>query len=163
MQYGHDFVDNDDDGLTDERRDNDATTLLGPTEGITDMAKFLDFYNLKPEDLKDHWDADEDQDWDDGIDLNENNTYVFQADDGSWVLEPGESAGDDVGLDGADCPMISDFWPAVTFTTPFSDLYHSRLSFPVFIQPECESFLLAGFAIPANISSAFGKSFCTPA
>lgn len=97
---GHDFIDNDEDGLTDERRDNDATTLIGPTDGITDMAKFLDFYNLKPEDLKAHWDADEDQDWDDGVDINNNNSYVYQGDDGSWILEPGESAGDDVGLDG---------------------------------------------------------------
>jgi hypothetical protein len=44
----------------------------------------------------------------------------------------------------------------------FEDVYCFRLSFPVFILSECESFLSAGFVIPVNISSAFGKSFCTP-
>ena len=43
------------------------------------------------------------------------------------------------------------------------ELYCLRLSFPVFIPSECESFPLAGFAIPVNISSVFGKSFCTTA
>jgi len=52
------------------------------------------------------------------------------------------------------------FWDLNSFV---KSLYCSRLSFPVFIQSEYESFPLAGFAIPVNISSVFGKSFCTPA
>jgi len=84
-----DNEDNDQDGLIDEKRDNNATTIVGPYDGISNLANFLDFYNLKEEDLKEHWDADEDQDWDDGIDLN-----------GDGIYQITEEAGDDVGLDG---------------------------------------------------------------
>ena len=95
-----DFKDNDDDGLTDEKRDNEATQIIGPTDGITDLSKFLDTYRMKFEDLADHWDADEDQDWQNGIDLNNNGRYSMEIAPGIWVSEPGEESGDDVGLDG---------------------------------------------------------------
>ncbi len=85
----NDMLDNDDDGLIDEKRDNPAGSLVGPYDGIADLQKFLAFYNLKEEDLKDHWSGDEDQDWMDGEDLN-----------GNGVYDPGENPGDDVGLDG---------------------------------------------------------------
>ena len=85
----NDNKDNDDDGLTDERRDNMAMNKVGPYDGITDLAKFLEYYGMKEEDLKEHWDADEDQDWQDGYDEN-----------GNGVYDNGEFAGDDVGLDG---------------------------------------------------------------
>ena len=85
----YDGKDNDDDGLVDEKRDNEATTILGPTEGIDDLSKFLKFYRLSEEDLRPHWDADEDQDWDDGEDLN-----------GDGIYQLSENPGDDVGLDG---------------------------------------------------------------
>ena len=85
----YDGEDNDEDGLTDEKRDNIAVSKIGPTDGITNLNNFLSFYNLKTDDLHEHWDADEDQDWMDGEDL-----------DGSGVYELGEDAGDDVGLDG---------------------------------------------------------------
>ncbi len=81
--------DNDDDGLIDEQRDNVPMTLVGPMDGIADVQKFLDFYRLQPEDLKEHWDADEDQDWTDGEDLN-----------GDGVYDVTEFAGDDIGIDG---------------------------------------------------------------
>ncbi|KAA3663316.1 MAG: hypothetical protein DWQ10_00420 [Calditrichaeota bacterium] len=84
-----DFKDNDEDGLLDEQRDNEAMQIIGPTDGIADLNKFLTFYNLELEDLRDHWDADEDQDWDDGEDLN-----------GDGIYQANEFAGDDVGLDG---------------------------------------------------------------
>ena len=85
-----DNIDNDDDGLTDEARDNFATQIIGPTDGITDLDKFMEWYGYKSVDqLKDHWDADEDQDWRDGEDTN-----------GNGIYDNGESAGDDVGLDG---------------------------------------------------------------
>ena len=85
-----DDMDNDDDGLTDEARDNFATQIIGPTDGITDLDKFMEWYGYKSVDqLKDHWDADEDQDWRDGNDEN-----------GNGIYDNGEEAGDDVGLDG---------------------------------------------------------------
>jgi len=85
----NDMKDNDQDGLTDERRDNEATTKVGPYDGITNLANFLEYYGIKEEDLKEHWDADEDQDWQDGDDVN-----------GNGIYDNGEFAGDDVGLDG---------------------------------------------------------------
>ncbi len=85
----NDGVDNDEDGLTDEARNNNATKIIGPEEGITNLDDFLEFYHLERDDLKDHWDADEDQDWQDWNDANNNGEY-----------DPGEEIGDDVGLDG---------------------------------------------------------------
>lgn len=85
----NDFFDNDDDGLTNEKRDNEPTAIVGPYATITDLDKFLEFYNLDESELRDHWDADEDQDWEDGIDTN-----------GDGIYQLDEYAGDDVGLDG---------------------------------------------------------------
>lgn len=84
-----DGIDNDNDGLIDEKRNNDALVMVGPYDGIADLNAFLRFYNLKESDLKEHWDADEDQDWRPWDDANGN---------GKW--DPGEDIGDDVGLDG---------------------------------------------------------------
>ena len=94
-----DGIDNDNDGLLDEKRDNTATTKIGPYDGIADLDKFLDYYKLNEEDLKEHWDADEDQDWSDGLDLNGNGTYSVFV-NGTWQVEEGEVPGDDLGLDG---------------------------------------------------------------
>jgi len=85
----YDYVDNDNDGLTDEKRDNEPTAIIGATDGITDLTAFLDFYKLDVEDLKPHWDADEDQDWEDGEDL-----------DNDGIYSPAENFGDDIGVDG---------------------------------------------------------------
>jgi len=82
-------IDDDQDGLIDERRDNQAEQLVGPYDGIADLNAFLTFYGLEEKDLHQHWDADEDQDWVDGNDANGNGVY-----DGD------ENPGDDVGLDG---------------------------------------------------------------
>ncbi len=84
-----DFLDNDGDGLVNERRDNQPMVMLGPTEGISDLASFLEFYKLSESDLRDHWDADEDQDWEPWDDAN-----------GNGIYDDGEFYGDDVGLDG---------------------------------------------------------------
>ncbi|MBK7107047.1 MAG: hypothetical protein IPH62_17375 [Ignavibacteriae bacterium] len=84
-----DNADNDNDGLTNERRDNNALQKIGPYDGITNLSNFLNFYSLTESDLKEHWDADEDQDWNDWNDLNNNGIY-----------DDGEDLGDDVGLDG---------------------------------------------------------------
>ncbi len=84
-----DNMDNDDDGLIDEKRDNVAEQLIGPYDGISNLDNFLEFYNLTQDQLKEHWDADEDQDWKDGIDAN-----------GDGIYQSDEYSGDDVGLDG---------------------------------------------------------------
>jgi len=85
----NDFIDNDDDGLVNEKRDNDPMVIVGPYDGIDDLTKFLEFYKLAESDLRDHWDADEDQDWEDGVDAN-----------GDGIYQVTEYYGDDVGLDG---------------------------------------------------------------
>ena len=85
----YDNIDNDNDGLTDEKRDNEPTGIVGPTDGITNLDAFMEFYKLNAEDLRDHWDADEDQDWEDGEDLN-----------GDGIYQLSEYAGDDIGIDG---------------------------------------------------------------
>ena len=85
----YDGLDNDDDGLIDEKRDNGAGQIIGPTDGISDLSKFLDFYKLSVEDLKPHYEGDEDQDWVDGDDAN-----------GDGIYQANENPGDDVGLDG---------------------------------------------------------------
>ncbi len=82
----YDDIDNDNDGLLNERRDNIAEEFVGPTVGVYNPDQFLEVYGGE---LKEHWDADEDQDWLDGKDANKNGTY-----------ELGEDYGDDVGLDG---------------------------------------------------------------
>ena len=86
---GFDNIDNDGDGLINEVRDNQAMAKIGPTDGIADVAAFLEFYDKELSDLKEHWDADEDQDWQDGEDVNEDGIY-----------QATEPYGDDVGLDG---------------------------------------------------------------
>ena len=91
---GYDGIDNDLDGLLDEKRDyprpgDPPMQIIGATEGIHDIDQFLYAYNLDISDLKEHWDADEDQDWNDGVDANKNGIY-----------EKTEEYGDDVGLDG---------------------------------------------------------------
>jgi hypothetical protein len=85
----NDNLDNDDDGLIDEKRDNDAGEFVDKMHGIVDLDKFLSFYGKQEEDLKDHWEGDEDQDWNDGDDVN-----------GDGIYQAEEYAGDDIGLDG---------------------------------------------------------------
>jgi hypothetical protein len=85
----NDNDDNDDDGLVDENRGNEAGSARQPFAPV-DLQKYLTFYGLKMEDLPaDHWPGDEDADWVDGDDLN-----------GDGIYQPDEFAGDDVGLDG---------------------------------------------------------------
>jgi len=85
----YDGIDNDGDGLINEERNNQAMMMVGPSDGIDNINAFLDFYEMSLTDLKPHWDADEDQDWQDGQDLNGDGRYQ--------AYEP---YGDDVGLDG---------------------------------------------------------------
>ena len=88
-----DGIDNDADGVVDEMRDNIPIAKVAAgyefTKPGSDLQRFLDFNGLKEADLREHWDADEDQDWMDGIDPNNDGVYELV-----------DFAGDDVGLDG---------------------------------------------------------------
>jgi len=88
-----DYNDNDTDGLTDERRDNDAQAFIDLPEDdpflrsvLSDTALFREFYGYP---WRPHWDADENADWRTFTDLNDN---------GIW--DEGEPLNDDVGTDG---------------------------------------------------------------
>jgi hypothetical protein len=91
----YDHIDNDHDGLIDERRDNDARTFINdPAQDpyldqfnlAQDTALFRQFYGYG---WKPHWDADENGNWRAYTDLNHN---------GKW--DSGEPINDDVGSDG---------------------------------------------------------------
>jgi len=110
----YDGIDNDEDGLIDEKRDNDAGSKIGPTDGISSLSDFLSFYSLTEEDLHEHYEGDEDQDWVDGVDLNDNGVYAVNIGtdvNPVWVTEPGEDAGDDVGLDGVGPTELNYYGP----------------------------------------------------
>ena len=81
----YDDTDNDNDGLLNEERTNDAGQLIGPYDGIYDLQQFLDFYGLTDNDLKDHYEGDEDQDW----------KFPVFDEQGNCI-----QVNDDVGLDG---------------------------------------------------------------
>jgi hypothetical protein len=88
-----DNIDNDQDGLTDERRDNNASVYIKDPykdpflrDVQSDTAKFHLFYGYP---WTEHWDADENCNWVTFKDLNHN---------GVW--DKGEPLNDDVGSDG---------------------------------------------------------------
>jgi hypothetical protein len=88
-----DHIDNDRDGLTDERRDNTAKVFItNPLQdqflldAQQDTARFHKFYGYS---WKPHWDADENCNWRPFTDFNNN---------GKW--DSGEPLNDDVGTDG---------------------------------------------------------------
>jgi hypothetical protein len=85
--------DDDLDGLTDERRDNNASVFIDDPnkdpflrDVQSDTARFFKFYGYH---WGKHWDADENCNWRPFTDLNHN---------GKW--DPGEPLNDDVGSDG---------------------------------------------------------------
>ncbi len=88
-----DNIDNDHDGLTDERRDNVAVNFIDDPnkdpflrDVAQDTVRFRAFYGYS---WRPHWDADENANWRSFTDLNHN---------GKW--DPGEPLNDDVGSDG---------------------------------------------------------------
>ncbi len=82
-----DLIDNDEDGLVDEKRDNPAGVWLDTYPyGVDDVDRFYEFYKREP---RPHWSGDEDQDW-----------YGFSDDNGNGQWDPGEALNDDVGADG---------------------------------------------------------------
>lgn len=88
-----DRSDNDEDGLTNEKRDNPASTFITtPAQDpfisniLTDTLKFKSFYGYS---WRPHWDADENANWRSYTDVNKNGSY-----------DQGEPLNDDVGTDG---------------------------------------------------------------
>ncbi len=88
-----DLKDNDSDGLTDERRDNNANIFIESPDNdpflinnSMDTINFREFYGYS---WQPHWDADENVNWRTFFDINENGIY-----------DDGEALFDDVGTDG---------------------------------------------------------------
>jgi hypothetical protein len=88
-----DLMDNDSDGLTDEKRNNNASVFItDPNQDpylrnpFQDTTKFKQFYGYS---WRPHWDADENANWRSYSDINDN---------GVW--DEGEPLNNDVGTDG---------------------------------------------------------------
>ena len=88
-----DKKDNDQDGLTDEGRDNEAKRFIDDSNHdpfiinvLRDTTQFREFYGYS---WKPHWDADENANWKSYLDVNKNS---------QWDL--GEPLNNDVGTDG---------------------------------------------------------------
>jgi len=97
----NDGIDNDNDGLIDEKRINlvvNGEQPVGAYDGIEDLNKFVEYFDLEDlsseelyEKLSGHYAADEDKDWEPWVDLNNNGTFDINYQ---------EPIGDDVGTDG---------------------------------------------------------------
>ncbi|RMH75368.1 MAG: hypothetical protein D6681_22275 [Calditrichaeota bacterium] len=82
-----DGLDNDEDGVIDERRDSGPGVFLDqPPYGVDNVDNFRNFYGREP---GPHWSGDEDIDWRSYTDVNGN---------GQW--DEGEPLNDDLGRDG---------------------------------------------------------------
>ena len=83
-----DGIDNDEDGLIDEKRYSDGPGVWLDTYpfGVDNVANFIDYYKREP---GPHWSNDEDGDW---VGFTDNNN------NGVW--DEGEALNDDVGMDG---------------------------------------------------------------
>ena len=120
-------IDNDDDGLIDERRDNTAGVYLAESPyGVDDPANFQKFYGRLP---APHWSGDENGDWNpakddigsDGVGPNDPQ-YIGPDDDGTegngrpdqgephfGITDPNES--DQIGLTSAQFFPVGTVWP----------------------------------------------------
>ena len=110
---GNDEIDNDQDGIIDEKRDNDKGVFVGPTDGIDDVNKFLDFYGLEFEDLRDHWSGDEDQDWIQSTFDEDGNCLKVNDDVGLDGVGPGDIAYSGPDSDGTECNGQPDCSPGI--------------------------------------------------
>jgi len=97
----NDGVDNDNDGIIDEKRENlvvNGESTVGAYDGIYDLEKFVNYFDYEDlteeelyKKLDGHYAADEDKDWEPWVDLNGNGTFD---------IDYQEPIGDDVGTDG---------------------------------------------------------------
>lgn len=135
-----DGIDNDFDGPTDEKRDNNPVTfitdpnldpfLINPFQ---DTTKFREFYGYS---WRPHWDADENANWRSYFDLNEN---------GQW--DEGESLNDDVGTDGIG-PFDDNYTgPDIDGTEGNGKPDQGEPNFGILDKDESDQLGLTGFAI----------------
>ena len=109
----NDEIDNDQDGIIDEKRDNDKGVYVGPTDGIDNVSMFLDFYGLELEDLRDHWSGDEDQDWIQSTFDENGNCLKVNDDVGLDGVGPGDIAYSGPDSDGTECNGQPDCSPGI--------------------------------------------------
>ena len=108
-----DQTDNDQDGIIDEKRDNDKGEQVGPFDGIDNVEMFLEFYDLDYDDLKDHWSGDEDQDWLQSTFDDDGNCLKVNDDVGLDGVGPGDLSYDGPDSDGTECNGQPDCSPGL--------------------------------------------------
>ncbi len=131
-----DGIDNDHDGLIDEKRDNLAVNYIKHIEDdkfISDTAQFRAFYG-RP--WTEHWDADENASWNSYKDVNGN---------GKW--DAGEPIGDDVGTDGIGPYDDNYTGPDADGTEANGRPNQGEPNFGIFDKDESDQLGLTGFAI----------------
>lgn len=135
-----DNIDNDHDGLTDERRDNSANVFINnPNDDPflrdvqQDTVRFKNFYGYS---WHPHWDADENANWVSYTDLNHN---------GKW--DTGEPLNDDVGSDGIG-PFDEGYaGPDINGTQGDGKPEQGEPNFGILDKDESDQLGLTGFAI----------------
>ena len=135
-----DGIDNDHDGLTDERRDNVATKIIQTADQdpflrnvAADTTQFRLFYGVS---WAAHWDADENGNWNPYKDVNGN---------GKW--DAGEPIGDDVGTDGIGPYDDGYTGPDADGTEANGKPDQGEPNFGIFDKDESDQLGLSGFAI----------------
>jgi hypothetical protein len=135
-----DNIDNDLDGLTDERRDNDARVFITRPEDDPFMRNLaidtVNFKNFYGHSWRQHWDADENENWRTFEDLNHN---------GKW--DPGEPLNDDVGTDGLGPYDPGYPGPDPDGTEGDGKPEQGEPNFGIFDKDESDQLGLTGFAI----------------
>ncbi len=135
-----DDIDNDHDGLTDEKRDNEAKVFITDPNSdpflrdfAQDTIRFKNFYGYS---WNPHWDADENANWRSYSDLNHN---------GKW--DSGEPLNDDVGSDGIGPFDIGYTGPDADGTEADGKPEQGEPSFGILDKDESDQLGLTGFAI----------------
>lgn len=135
-----DQLDNDQDGITNEKRDNNPVTFITEPNldpflrnPFQDTTTFREFYGYS---WRPHWDADENANWRTFLDLNEN---------GIW--DEGESLNDDLGTDGIG-PFDDNYTdPDIDGTEGNGKPDEGEPNFGILDKDESDQLGLTGFAI----------------
>ena len=99
----YDNIDNDNDGLLNEERTNEAGQLIGPYDGIYDITRFLEFYGYEESELKEHYEGDEDQDWRPPVFDEQGNCIQVNDDVGLDGVGPNDVNYNEPDADGTEC------------------------------------------------------------
>ncbi len=99
----YDNIDNDNDGLLNEERTNEAGQLIGPYDGIYDITRFLEFYGYEESELKEHYEGDEDQDWRPPVFDEQGNCIQMNDDVGLDGVGPNDVNYNEPDADGTEC------------------------------------------------------------